>query len=473
MVVGESSIATLHPIDEIISTAVNSPVKMIALLAMAQKPNKAFEPVEILDDIIDAQGKDPGWTFREEKIKVFCTNSFVPPGLVEATTKTNVFGKAVDAFRVTKKALKWAVPLFGPVLDLELGTSFSSQKMFGQINTTATEEGALVRSPLVRWRALEYIYSAAGRPVSIGQLRQAIPRERSAVDSAVNELAAAGILSVLYKSNPADRTLGLSAPDPVKIKRYRTRMRPEVAALIDAVTDLSARQVTSIRGNDLVEEVSRRLPALDKQELWHILSRQKLPYIRFDDEAVYGSNSGKDAPRTRVEITRSYESIVEELVRSMTAVRKSADYRKLAALQASKIISRKEAVAYLVTKAQVNSRQAKYNKDEAQQRMSRLAGQLAAWRSLRQQLSQSQWRNHAACLGKNTELFFAPGKGRLRPGQAAIGRSICTACLVSLQCLKWAVDNREQYGMWGGKTEKERKGLSSDTRVLLGLVQKE
>jgi len=38
-------------------------------------------------------------------------------------------------------------------------------------------------------------------------------------------------------------------------------------------------------------------------------------------------------------------------------------------------------------------------------------------------------------------------------------KAVCTACPVRLQCLVYALDQREWFGVWGGMTERERRAL--------------
>jgi WhiB family transcriptional regulator, redox-sensing transcriptional regulator len=62
----------------------------------------------------------------------------------------------------------------------------------------------------------------------------------------------------------------------------------------------------------------------------------------------------------------------------------------------------------------------------------------------------------AACAGSSSEIFFPEGFGE---DDYARARSICAHCPIQEACLRYALDNHENYGMWGGATEAERVGL--------------
>ncbi|PDQ35515.1 MAG: hypothetical protein B5766_05470 [Candidatus Lumbricidophila eiseniae] len=64
------------------------------------------------------------------------------------------------------------------------------------------------------------------------------------------------------------------------------------------------------------------------------------------------------------------------------------------------------------------------------------------------------WRDYAACTDKPAEMFF-PGKGQ--PTKPA--RQVCASCDVREQCLQWALENDEQFGIWGGTSQQERRRL--------------
>ncbi|MFF0279705.1 WhiB family transcriptional regulator [Rhodococcus aetherivorans] len=71
------------------------------------------------------------------------------------------------------------------------------------------------------------------------------------------------------------------------------------------------------------------------------------------------------------------------------------------------------------------------------------------------------WRLHARCRFIGPDTFYAPEDEtwgeRQRRERAA--RDICAACPVRIPCRDDAVKNKEQHGIWGGLTERERRGL--------------
>lgn len=67
------------------------------------------------------------------------------------------------------------------------------------------------------------------------------------------------------------------------------------------------------------------------------------------------------------------------------------------------------------------------------------------------------WREHAACAGEDTSLFFPwdGERGHAAERREAKAKEICSGCTVRPECLAWAEDHRER-GLWGGLTEDER-----------------
>lgn len=62
------------------------------------------------------------------------------------------------------------------------------------------------------------------------------------------------------------------------------------------------------------------------------------------------------------------------------------------------------------------------------------------------------WQLQAACTGMDTNLWF-PEKG---VAVSKIVRTTCANCPVREPCLEYAIENREMFGVWGGKTPGER-----------------
>jgi WhiB family redox-sensing transcriptional regulator len=64
------------------------------------------------------------------------------------------------------------------------------------------------------------------------------------------------------------------------------------------------------------------------------------------------------------------------------------------------------------------------------------------------------WQTDALCAQTDPEAFF-PEKG----GSTRDAKRICTGCSVRAQCLEYALENDERFGIWGGLSERERRKL--------------
>lgn len=75
-------------------------------------------------------------------------------------------------------------------------------------------------------------------------------------------------------------------------------------------------------------------------------------------------------------------------------------------------------------------------------------------------VTELEWRERAACLPFPAILFFglddseSPAERRIREDEA---KRICSTCDVRHECLEYALQTKEPYGIWGGLTELERK----------------
>lgn len=66
------------------------------------------------------------------------------------------------------------------------------------------------------------------------------------------------------------------------------------------------------------------------------------------------------------------------------------------------------------------------------------------------------WRAGALCSQTSPDAFFP------EDGNSADAKRICDRCEVRGQCLAYALENNECYGIWGGLSAKERRKLLND-----------
>ncbi len=64
------------------------------------------------------------------------------------------------------------------------------------------------------------------------------------------------------------------------------------------------------------------------------------------------------------------------------------------------------------------------------------------------------WQTQANCMGVDPDLFF-PERG----ASTREAKEVCRGCVVSDDCLEYALANGEKFGIWGGMSERERRRL--------------
>ena len=64
------------------------------------------------------------------------------------------------------------------------------------------------------------------------------------------------------------------------------------------------------------------------------------------------------------------------------------------------------------------------------------------------------WQDRALCAQTDPEAFF-PEKG----GSTREAKRVCRSCEVRSECLEYALQHDERFGIWGGLSERERRRL--------------
>lgn len=64
------------------------------------------------------------------------------------------------------------------------------------------------------------------------------------------------------------------------------------------------------------------------------------------------------------------------------------------------------------------------------------------------------WMDDAVCAGKSGDLWFEDNDR-----YSITAKRLCQDCPAVAICLQWALDTGETWGVWGGKTAKERENI--------------
>ena len=66
----------------------------------------------------------------------------------------------------------------------------------------------------------------------------------------------------------------------------------------------------------------------------------------------------------------------------------------------------------------------------------------------------TSWQEFSNCLGVDPDLFF-PERG----ASTREAKDVCRGCVVREDCLEFALQNGEKFGIWGGMSERERRRI--------------
>jgi WhiB family transcriptional regulator, redox-sensing transcriptional regulator len=70
---------------------------------------------------------------------------------------------------------------------------------------------------------------------------------------------------------------------------------------------------------------------------------------------------------------------------------------------------------------------------------------------------QDAWEARGACKHSDPELFFPVTARGPALRQLAKAKKVCERCPVRAQCLEYALQSGQSFGVWGGASEEERR----------------
>ena len=82
------------------------------------------------------------------------------------------------------------------------------------------------------------------------------------------------------------------------------------------------------------------------------------------------------------------------------------------------------------------------------------------------EFDERSWRRSAACRDVDPKVFFPVGLTGPAIPQIAAAKVICGRCPVRMACLQYALVSYQEFGVWGGYDEEERRNLRRRWRSL-------
>jgi WhiB family redox-sensing transcriptional regulator len=77
-------------------------------------------------------------------------------------------------------------------------------------------------------------------------------------------------------------------------------------------------------------------------------------------------------------------------------------------------------------------------------------------------LAQNQWKLRGKCREADADIFFPERGASTRKAKA-----VCRRCPVQEECLEYAVNNGEKFGIWGGLSERERRAIRKKRGIVI------
>lgn len=83
----------------------------------------------------------------------------------------------------------------------------------------------------------------------------------------------------------------------------------------------------------------------------------------------------------------------------------------------------------------------------------------------------SSWWELAECRSADPELFFPMAGTRAWRADVTRAKAMCSRCPIREQCLDYAIESHQAFGVWGGASEEERRLITARRRRDLDRVR--
>ena len=71
-------------------------------------------------------------------------------------------------------------------------------------------------------------------------------------------------------------------------------------------------------------------------------------------------------------------------------------------------------------------------------------------------MHREEWLDAGACRSEDPDLFFPITASGPSAQQIAAAKAVCQRCGVQNECLHYALESHQSFGVWGGTSEEER-----------------
>lgn len=75
-------------------------------------------------------------------------------------------------------------------------------------------------------------------------------------------------------------------------------------------------------------------------------------------------------------------------------------------------------------------------------------------------IDSNNWMEEGSCVGKGNDIFFSDSAfAVMNRKNTARAKALCKTCPVNAECLSYAFNNKELFGIWGSFSAKERASM--------------